>query len=101
MPLYNYRCPDCGYEFEEFIHSISKVDETLVNCPQCLTKAARLLNPGTKYQIATGNFFEPYMETDLGPEPVLIKSVDHLRKECEARGLGCRKMPPKVVDSKR
>lgn len=32
MPLYEYRCPDCGHEFEE-IQKVS--DPALTDCPQC------------------------------------------------------------------
>ena len=95
MPLYDYKCPECGYTQEEFIHSISKVDETVVECDMCRSASKRMLNTGVKMQIPTGAFFEPYMEEDLGPVPVRINSVDHLQEECRNRGLGCRKMPPK------
>ena len=33
MPLYRYRCPDCGHEFEELL---SGADVTIaVACPSC------------------------------------------------------------------
>ena len=33
MPLYPFRCDDCGHEFEELVlRATAKVD---VNCPQC------------------------------------------------------------------
>jgi putative FmdB family regulatory protein len=32
MPIYEYRCPDCGHEFEE----IQKVSDPAINdCPSC------------------------------------------------------------------
>jgi putative FmdB family regulatory protein len=31
MPLYDYRCQYCGYEWEEF----HVVDETATDCPEC------------------------------------------------------------------
>jgi hypothetical protein len=113
MPLYDYKCLKCGDIESVFIHSISRVDETIVLCKACSridfvsgpgtgldfeahdVKMVRLLNVGVKMQTATGAFFEPYMETDLGPEPVQINSVEHLQAECRKRGMGCKKMPPK------
>jgi len=100
MPLYGYRCPVCGNTWEDFIHSISKVDQTISACVGCGGRGVRLLNSGVRHQIATGDFFEPYMEENLGLEPVWIDSVEKLRRECSRRGLGCKKMPPKVVDNK-
>jgi putative FmdB family regulatory protein len=32
MPTYDYRCAECGFEFEEFQ---SMKDDPLVTCPQC------------------------------------------------------------------
>ena len=32
MPIYEYRCPDCGYEFER-IQSFR--DDPITECPQC------------------------------------------------------------------
>jgi hypothetical protein len=79
----------------EFIHSISKVDEAVVKCSVCRVSMKRMLNIGVKMQTPTGHFFEPYMEEDLGDEPVAITSLDHLQSEARKRGLGLRKMPPK------
>ena len=46
-------------------------------------------------QVPVGHFFEPYMEEDLGDDPVQINSFNHLEAEARKRGLGLRKMPPK------
>jgi putative FmdB family regulatory protein len=33
MPIYEYRCNDCGEEFEKFLRSMSASKE--VSCPKC------------------------------------------------------------------
>ena len=43
MPTYQYRCTQCGHEFEEF----QKItDEPLEKCPQCGGKPQRLISGG-------------------------------------------------------
>ena len=38
MPIYEYRCPDCGYEFEK-IQSFS--DDPVKQCPTCESQDVR------------------------------------------------------------
>lgn len=33
MPIFEFVCQDCGWEFEELVRSASSVDE--VSCPAC------------------------------------------------------------------
>jgi putative FmdB family regulatory protein len=43
MPTYEYKCEQCGLEFERF----QKItDEPLQSCPQCLGRVRRVLSPG-------------------------------------------------------
>ena len=42
MPLYEYRCPECGSRFEE-IRSLRQSDEE-AECPACGASAARQLS---------------------------------------------------------
>jgi len=41
MPLYEYKCPACGEEFEEIT---SASNEDPVECPQCGKKAERQIS---------------------------------------------------------
>lgn len=44
MPIYEYRCPDCGRNFEEWVSSWREAER--VRCPQCGEKnAERLVSP--------------------------------------------------------
>ncbi len=47
MPIYEYRCPNCGNEFE-LMHPFSKADEP-TPCPKCGQNAEKLIsNFGSK-----------------------------------------------------
>ena len=41
MPLYEYRCADCGHQFEALVPAGRADDE---HCPDCGTEAHRLLS---------------------------------------------------------
>lgn len=44
MPTYEYKCPDCDFQFEEFQ---SIVSEPITVCPKCRgTNVKRLINGG-------------------------------------------------------
>jgi putative FmdB family regulatory protein len=45
MPLYEYRCPDCGSNFEKIVR-FSEADKTPL-CPQCgKQNASKLISAG-------------------------------------------------------
>ena len=44
MPTYEYRCTECGHEFEEF-QAIS--DPPITICPKCQGKTERIISGGT------------------------------------------------------
>jgi putative FmdB family regulatory protein len=43
MPIYEYRCESCGYQFEQFQ---SMRDEPLKKCPECGKKVTRIIGTG-------------------------------------------------------
>lgn len=55
MPVYRYRCNECGHEFEE-IHSI---DDDLPECPECESAAVKRL-------IVSAPLFAKGAETSAG-----------------------------------
>jgi len=96
MPLYDYRCPACGVDFEEFIHSIAKLEETVMKCPSCGHPSRRCLSKGARFSFAPGSFFEPYIDTDITGEPIKINSQQQFFAECEKAGKGFRKVRDKL-----
>jgi putative FmdB family regulatory protein len=94
--MYDYRCPACGIDFEDFIHSIAKVEETVVFCPTCGTHSTRLASKGARFSFAPGSFFEPYIDTDITGSPIKITSQQQFFTECEKAGKGFRKIQDKL-----
>lgn len=61
MPLYPYRCTQCGYRFEK-IQSFSSPPE--VECPECKGALERLLTvPGLQFK-GTGWYVNDYVSRD-------------------------------------
>ncbi|MDD5650078.1 MAG: zinc ribbon domain-containing protein [Candidatus Nanoarchaeia archaeon] len=40
MPIYEFSCLSCGYEFEEFLH----IDSPDAKCPECGSETRRLIS---------------------------------------------------------
>lgn len=54
MPIYAYKCPDCGEEFER-VKSIK--DETIELCPKCEAEAKRQISR-TSFQLRGSGWFK-------------------------------------------
>jgi len=54
MPTYEYRCPKCGHEFEEFQKITSKPEAP---CPKCGATAERLLSAGAGLVFKGSGFY--------------------------------------------
>lgn len=54
MPTYQYRCKDCGYEFEEF-QSIT--EDPLEVCPSCGGKTHRIISGGAGLLFKGSGFY--------------------------------------------
>jgi putative FmdB family regulatory protein len=54
MPTYEYRCPECGTDFEKF-QKMS--DEPGAPCPQCGAKAERRLSGGAGLVFKGSGFY--------------------------------------------
>jgi putative FmdB family regulatory protein len=55
MPTYEYRCKECGYEFEEFQ---SMVADALTICPRCEGPLFRLISGGGGLIFKGTGFYE-------------------------------------------
>lgn len=54
MPTYQYRCPECKYEFEEF-QSIN--DAPVQTCPRCGRKPRRIITGGAGFLLKGTGFY--------------------------------------------
>lgn len=93
MPMFNYRCDSCKVEIELYV---KKYDEK-VCCDTCGSVMIKLLCAG-RYQFKTGDFFEPYVDTDIHPEgkPIPIRSQEDFFTQCRKHGRGYRKISDKM-----
>ena len=55
MPIFEYKCKDCGHHFEEF-QSMSA--DPLTNCPKCDGSVQRLLGMGAGVLFKGSGFYE-------------------------------------------
>jgi len=77
MPLYDFRCDEHG-EFEDVW---AKADES-VQCGECSRYMTRLISaPYVSPDL------EPYLEHNIGSDPIWIKSRQHRAEELYKRGL--------------
>ena len=55
MPTYDYKCQDCGYDFEKF-QSINA--RKLTKCPRCGGRVKRLIGTGAGIIFKGSGFYE-------------------------------------------
>jgi len=80
MPLYDYRCEQCG-NIEERFFSIKKLKKT-IKCPKCGGRAGRFWG-----KPPANHIFKPFWHEHLDDHPVYIETKQQLRDECRKRGL--------------
>ena len=54
MPTYDYRCNDCGHEFEIFQNM---TDDLLKDCPVCKGRVERLIGAGAGFIFKGSGFY--------------------------------------------
>ena len=64
MPIYEYRCEQCGAHFQRFFRSMRQAQEETVTCPECgATRVRRLFSaPAVHVAGATPQPEEPKEE---------------------------------------
>lgn len=55
MPTYDYRCNDCGHEFE---YMQKMTDDPLQNCPECTGNLKRLIGTGAGIIFKGSGFYQ-------------------------------------------
>jgi len=55
MPTYDYRCEECGYEFEKFQ---SMTEPPVKKCPKCGGKVQKLIGTGAGVIFKGSGFYE-------------------------------------------
>lgn len=54
MPTYQYKCPQCGFEFEEFQ---KMTDLSIEVCPKCKGRTHRLVSGGAGFLFKGSGFY--------------------------------------------
>ena len=93
MPTYEYKCPDCGHEFEEFQSMTAKAIRT---CPKCKKRRVkRLIGSGMQPIFKGSGFYETdYVKKSGAPEKSETKS------EGKSEGKSETKSEPKPAEKK-
>ena len=79
MPIYDWSCPCCGI-VEDVASSIAK---KTIPCPNCSCFMTRLFSP-PKNIICD---IEPYLDDNIGHDPIFVKSKRHKRELLKERCL--------------
>ena len=53
MPIYEYRCPECGHEFEK----MQKVDAPVPECPDCESSEVEKKVSLSSFQLTGSGFY--------------------------------------------
>ena len=79
MPLYDFDCPACGTQKDIVAHP----DEREMSCPVCTATMTRLFPTswGTIPDI------EPYVDENMGKDPIYIRSRRHKKEMLREKGL--------------
>ncbi|MGD8842279.1 MAG: zinc ribbon domain-containing protein [Gammaproteobacteria bacterium] len=75
MPIYEYRCAECGHEFEQ-LQKIS--DAALVECPACGKPALQKLVSAAGFRLKGGGWYETDFKKDKKKN---LAKADSARKD--------------------
>ena len=53
MPIYDYRCPECGEQLEELVRDSTDT----VKCPNCDTTMVRLVSAPANFDLVGEGFY--------------------------------------------
>jgi len=73
MPTYQYKCDDCGHEFEEF----QKItDDPLEECPSCGGTIHRIITGGAGFLLKGSGWYATDYRSDSYKKAAAKDSVD-------------------------
>jgi len=93
MPTYEYRCRECGHEFELFQ---SMTDEAVKTCPECRGEVERLIGMGAGLLFKGSGFYttdyrsESYQKAAKADKPSGEPAKSAKKKESTAAGSGTK-----------
>ncbi|MBN2013373.1 zinc ribbon domain-containing protein [candidate division KSB1 bacterium] len=86
MPTYEYRCDECGHEFEKF-QSIT--DEPIKICPVCEGTVTKKLSGGSGIIFKGSGFYQTdYKKSSCCSHEHKSESCDSPKKCCEGGNCG-------------
>ena len=84
MPRYDFKCDGCG-KVETKALPLAQYDAPQT-CSECWGLCRRIISGGAN----VSPDWQPYMEENMGHEPVLVKSRQHYQQLLQERGLNNR-----------
>lgn len=86
MPIYEYRCEECGHEMEK-LQKMS--DPALVQCPECKKDALKKVISAVGFRLKGGGWYETDFKS--GDKKNVHDSGDSGSKSssCSTGGCGC------------
>lgn len=91
MPTYDYKCEECGYEFEKFQ---SMMEDPIKKCPECNGKVKRLIGSGAGLIFKGSGFYI----TDYKKKETALQGPV---KKSSSTGTESKKPEKKKTDSKK
>lgn len=88
MPCYCYKCDACGHTGQHLM-SVSEMEGAIIECEACKTTMRRdyhAEHAGLAEWSRNKGIF-PYVDENLGPDPVVVDSQQHRRRIMKERGL--------------
>lgn len=77
MPIYEYRCTECGHRFD-VLQKMS--DEALKDCPDCGKPALTKLVSAPAFRLAGSGWYETDFKTDKDKKKNLVDSKEPSKK---------------------